>query len=316
MSDETQLSNRLRELAANAARASVVAQEASSLSLFSKFAAIEACRANPYQPFLVWHPTTFGSLMQLDLRERVSQDIFMFGAFEPELLWFMACILQCGETFFDCGAHIGFFSLAAGLLVGPKGQVDAFEPIAATKAHLDTNVRNAKLDNIRTHPLAVWSRPETIQIFDFGPVYSAFNSVGSPRLPLGDKSPEGRVVRVPATSLDAFVDASGRIPSFVKIDVESSEDQVLQGMTKILTEARPTLVLEVGDFDHAEYENIAPTQVLLQRLVAADYALLDLRSRQITPHDVKTSEKYGYANIAAVPIERLDEITERTKSAT
>lgn len=306
----------LRNAAVQAARAATLTAEASSLSLFSKYAAVEACRANPYQPFLVWHPTAFGSMMQLDLRERVSQDIFMFGAFEPDLLWFMTCVLEPGQSCLDCGAHIGFFTLAAGQLVGPQGRVDAFEPIASTKVHLDTNVRNARLSHVRTHPLALWSEPGVIQIFDFGPAFSAFNSIGAPRLGPGCRAPEGKAQRVPATSLDAFVESAGVKPSFAKIDVENSEDQVLQGMTNILKTARPLVAIEVGDLDGAAEEDVTPTRVSLERLLRADYELFELNSFCLTPHSIKASEKYGYGNLVALPKERKKTIIERTTPRT
>ncbi len=301
----------LRQLAAQASRSAGLAADASALSLFSKFAAVEACRANPYQPSLVWHPTAFGCMMQLDLRERVSQDIFMFGAFEPDLLWFLACVLESGASVVDCGAHIGFFTIAAAQLVGPLGRVDAFEPIASTKLHLDTNVRNARLSNAHTHLLGLWSEPSVVEIFDYGPAYSAFNSIGAPRLHPGQCAPEGTPTCVPATSLDAFVTSEGIAPALVKIDVENSEDQVLQGMEKILQTTRPVVVIEVGDLEADGAANAAPSRVPLERLARADYQLFELRPFALQRHDIKTAGKYAYGNFVATPREREAAILRR-----
>lgn len=312
MSDVLSIQSDLRALAAEAARVTALAASASSVGLFNKFAAIEACRANPYQPFLVWHPTALGSLMQLDLRERVAQEIFLFGAFEPDLLWFFACVVEPGWTFFDCGAHIGFFSLAAGMLVGPDGRVDAFEPVASTKMHLDTNIRNAKLTNVFTHPIALWSAPTTIQLQDFGHALSAYNSVASPRLAPGTPLPKATSLQVPATSLDAFVASSKRMPNVVKIDVESAEDHVVQGMKRILQEARPIVTIEVGDFEHAANDDVAPSRVPLERLEEAKYELFELEACRLVPHKIRASEPYGYGNIVAIPKERADDIVKRT----
>lgn len=38
-------------------------------------------------------------------------------------------ILKHGDTFVDVGANFGYFSILAGMLIGPMGKLYAFEPI-------------------------------------------------------------------------------------------------------------------------------------------------------------------------------------------
>ena len=51
--------------------------------------------------------------MQVDIRERVSSSIYIFGIYEPTLSAFFSHYLESGKTFIDVGAHYGYFSLLA-----------------------------------------------------------------------------------------------------------------------------------------------------------------------------------------------------------
>ena len=56
---------------------------------------------------------------------------------------------------FDCGAHIGEYTLVAAALVGTKGQVHAFEPDYRTFQFLEENVRMNELRQVTLNPSAV-----------------------------------------------------------------------------------------------------------------------------------------------------------------
>ncbi len=301
---------RLRSAAATAAATDDLLGRASAASLFSKVSAIEACKANPFQPSLVWHPTIFGSMMQLDLRETVAQQIYLTGGFEPDLLWLFTCLVDEGMSVIDGGAHIGFFSLALGQLVGPGGRVDAFEPMPSTKLHLDTNIRNAGLKNVFTHTLALWNESSVVPFRDLGHALSAYNSITAPRLPAHVKVPEGSMHQLPATSLDSFVEHSAIKPALVKLDVESAEYQVITGMKKVLAKYQPIVVLEIGDFENTKAVSSYQT---MQLLADASYCLYFIANCRLTPLQLE-SRRYDFGNILAVPIGRTEEVLARTSS--
>ncbi len=308
------LNKKIQNLAIESARISELLTCASADSLFAKTSAIEACKANPYQPSTIWHPTAYGSYMQLDLRERVAQEIFLTGAFEPDLLWFFSCVIEPGMTIIDGGAHIGFFTLAFGQLVGPNGHVDAFEPTATTKAHLDINIRNASLVQVHTHALALWYKSEILILNDWGHALSAFNGVAPPRVAPGTKLPEQNRLSVPAVSIDEFVANTGRMPDLIKIDVESAEDAVIRGMSGILETKRPIIVLEVGDFDSSlNNPDIASTESTLQRLIDKNYTLFNVTNFKLIQHEVVKDTTYSYGNIIAIPTEFSEIIIKKTQ---
>lgn len=305
---DTSIASTFKELAITSRHHSEIAEKARETGLSLKAAAIEACRVNVAQPSVLWHPTDLGFSMRLDLREEIGQRIFLTGTFEPEVLWFLSLVTKPGMNAIDGGAHIGFFTLALASLVGEDGHVDSFEPIASTKATMDENVSISHFSNIATHDKALWSGEEKINIMDYGIHHSAYNSVATPRVLDNAYLPEGVVREVMAVSIDEFVAETGRRPDIIKLDVESAEDHVVQGMINILEKDRPFLVIEVGDFDDTDGVSVERTAVTLQRISKADYRLFDLSSFELTTHKPDPNRIYEYGNIGAVPAEKVEDL--------
>lgn len=240
----------------------------------------------------VWTRTFWGRRMKVYLPEEVSVHIYRYGVHEPDLCAALCDLLRPGDTFYDIGAHFGFFSLLAADLVGETGSVHAFEPTPSTFAVLAANV--SSLPQASAACCAVWKEQSLLAFRDFGPVYCAYNTVGRAKTPKADA---GRQYRVPAITIDDYVSRSGRPPSFVKIDVESAEYEVLQGMRATLERHRPLVSIEVGDItpgNRASRESI--TLVADSGYVPAQY--MD----GCVPHAVR--EVYGYDNILLVPEEK------------
>ena len=301
--------------AARAARRSARVQaEAAETGLFGKRAAIESCMHNPYQPALVWVPAFFGSMMQIDLREQVSQEIFLHGATEPALVDFFGWALEPGMVVYDVGAHIGFLSIVCAHLVGEAGEVVAFEPMPTTRIHLETNIRNSGLPWLRADPRAAWRSEGRLTFNDFGPGYSAFASVGAMRVPPAQAVPVVGTVEVEAVALDAVAQATGRRPDLVKIDVESAEGAVLEGMAGMLASGsnRPIIVIEVGDFPHLIAAGTPSSASLLRTLETRGYVLFSPRPGGLDSHAIR--EHYDYCNIVCVPQERCRAVLEQCLS--
>ena len=86
--------------------------------------------------------TFFGSRMEVRLP--AGTDIYLTGGkshdSEIRLARLMIRQLQPGDTFWDIGAHYGFFSLLATRLVGEAGKVVSFEAAPSTYTVLAQNV--------------------------------------------------------------------------------------------------------------------------------------------------------------------------------
>jgi hypothetical protein len=97
-------------------------------------------------------------------------------------------------------------------------------------------------------------------------------------------------------SIDDYVVRNNLSPSFVKIDAESAEFDILKGMEQPLNSYRPAVSVEVGDMD---IEGVIPCRDLVQYLVNRDYRADDFDGDAIVEH--KLRERYEYDNILFLP---------------
>ena len=236
--------------------------------------------------------TFWGGEMTVALPEAVSSEIARFGYIEEPVARALIAHVRPGDVVLDVGGHFGFFSLLAAELVGPQGQVHTFEPVPATFGVLSGNAQGKP---ITVNNLAVWNCAHTIAIQDYGLSLSAFNSVRTPRL----KNGSGRaptIHQIPAVTLDDYTAARTLRPSFAKIDAESAEYEVLQGMQRVIAECRPVICLELGDVGVAD---AVKSRELVEWLIAHGYAPLEWSGKGFVSHQLKAD--YAYTNLLFAP---------------
>jgi len=130
---------------------------------------------------------------------------------------------------FDVGAHVGFYTLLASVLVGPRGRVFAFEPFPANLVYLQEHLRLNRIENVTVVEAAVSDKCGTA-FFDEGPSSS-----------MGHISPNGRL-QVETVAIDELV-AKGELPlpDFLKMDIEGAEALALSGAKSVLAQSHPTM---------------------------------------------------------------------------
>jgi FkbM family methyltransferase len=137
------------------------------------------------------------------------------------LRWF----LKPGMTMADVGANIGIYSCFFSRLVGPSGQVHAFEPAEDNFAHLRETTRGH--GNITLNHAAVGERNGILRLY----ISDALNVDHQTY----DSGEGRRGVDVPVIALDAYF-PPGRRLDFIKIDVQGFEMSVLKGAARVLAE--------------------------------------------------------------------------------
>jgi FkbM family methyltransferase len=239
--------------------------------------------------------TFFGGRMRVHLPESVSSQLYLDGAFEFDLTETFLRLVRPGWVVFDVGAHLGYYTLLAARLVGPAGQVHAFEPTPTTHGLLAVNTRNHQ--NVRLVDQAAWSHATTLSFQDFGVSNSAFNSAFAPRsTSLATKQPILHMVR--AVSLDDYCAEAGVVPNLVKIDAESAESHVLAGMSRLMTETPPFITIEVGD----EVPTGTPSsRELLDSVMERGYTPVRATNEGLRPEPLRDS--YTYTNVLLAPPE-------------
>jgi FkbM family methyltransferase len=232
----------------------------------------------------------WGDTMLVTPPEPLSAQLFLYGFHELGMTRFMLEKVLPGMTVLDVGAHYGYYTLLAAHLVGPRGTVHAFEPAPSTAGILARNATDR--GNVMVNQVAAWHCETELELQDFGPRRSMSNSVFAPRGWQG----MGASVRVQAIALDDYVANLGLAPGFVKIDAESAEPHVIEGLANTLREHRPTLTLEVGD--GAPDEPVSSRELLDMICEEYQYQPFEFSSGQIRPH--KPRARYECDNIVFV----------------
>jgi FkbM family methyltransferase len=158
--------------------------------------------------------------------------------YEPETTRFIWNWLRPGDTFIDAGANAGYFSAMAASLVGPRGQVHAFEPNPRVSRLLERSVElNRFHERLRVNQLALTDRAGSVQLW-CRPDGKATDDATTLRH--ADRIP----VQVESTTLDAYCQASGiGTIRLIKIDVEGAELEVLRGASHVLSAIRPDAIV-------------------------------------------------------------------------
>jgi len=166
---------------------------------------------------------------------------YLLGMAEPHLQRAIRQYVAPGDTVYDVGANLGYVSLALAKRVGPEGRVFAFEPVPQSVDLLRRNVAVNQLKNIQVFDCAV-SDQSGAAVIRVAQNLATASMVWH----RNDSSVKEFVVRTVA--IDDLV-AAGELgsPKFVKIDVEGAEGQVLQGMRRTITSAKPVLFVECSE---------------------------------------------------------------------
>lgn len=220
--------------------------------------------------------------------------LLAYGFFEEGLTTMVLEHVGENQIFFDIGAHFGYYTLLAHRLVGPGGQVHAFEPTPSTHAILRSNT--AGRENVFLNGCAAFCECTVLPFHDYGPTYSAYNSFRKARFGGLIRGPDPVTIEVQTTTVDEYVDRMQAAPDFVKIDAESTEMEVLKGMQETLAERRPVVSLEVGDMD---VPGAPRSRETISFLLERGYRAYEYRDGRIVPHQLR--ERYTYDDILFLP---------------
>lgn len=206
------------------------------------------------------------------------------GRLEDELL-LLDTLVEDRELAVDVGANRGYYTYQLAKLFK---RVEAFEPIEEVMAAL----RAVRFPNVRLHPVAL-SQSEGERRLYIPSVGTArrdgWSSFDRENLPLASQVEE-RTVQT--RTLDSF-GFSG--VSFLKVDVEGHEVEVLQGAARTIEQGRPVILCEVKDRNRAE------VLVLLGSLGYSPWQLRGRRLEALAPEAVLSSE---HENFVFRPAER------------
>lgn len=164
----------------------------------------------------------------------VSRGIEEWGSWEASNTALLLKILGKPADFVDIGANIGWYTLVAAHALAGRGEVHSFEPDPAHLEKLRANVAANRLDNVTINGCALSDRTGEASLY-----LNAANRGDNSLLPSPDR-PGATLVEV--QRLDDYTGLSRTRPLIVKLDVQGSEIDVLNG-ARTLLESYPEEVL-------------------------------------------------------------------------
>jgi FkbM family methyltransferase len=147
--------------------------------------------------------------------------------------------LKPNTCFVDIGAHIGYYTVIASNKI-INGEIISFELDKKTFNVLNKNISLNNCKNVCTHNIAITNYTGNSSYSTSSIITTSMSFLDSNK----NKKKSNKIVKT--TTLDDFFKNNHSKPDVIKIDVEGSELNVLNGMDKILDRKKKlTMFVEV-----------------------------------------------------------------------
>ena len=166
-------------------------------------------------------------------------DTFNFDVYEKQDSEMLFKLLQDGDTIFDIGANIGWYSCHMAKKL-PMAKIYSFEPIPETFEKLNKNITINDITNVVLNNIAFSSKRETLTFY-----YSPLVTGASSSQNITENEHMSKL-ECAADTLDNYM-AVNNIEKldFIKCDVEGAEYFVFQGGSKTFVEHKPIVFTEM-----------------------------------------------------------------------
>jgi len=240
----------------------------------------------PLKPYLK-KKNIEGVIFDFWICDRVGRDWYDLQCTDPvwpEMRFIKDHLIRQGDVILECGGHHGCTAIVLSNWVGAGGKVVTFEPSPANCDIIEKNIRHNGLQNVILERKAVGAERGRITIDD-----ESDSSVIM----------SGKGMEIEMTCLDEYKHLN---PTFLKIDVEGFEMQVLQGAKNILA-TRPKLAVEIHTNNLSYYG--ASVQDLLGLIDVQNYKLWIQRNGGQPPveYDMSTPIVERVVHLFGIPIE-------------
>jgi len=179
-----------------------------------------------------------GTSLLLDLK---GEKDYWLGTYELKVQQAIQDWVKPGMVVYDLGANAGYVSLMLAKQVGTAGSVFAFEPLPANQERLRANLALNPQAHVVLVPRAVGEKSGS-QLFY---VHSS-DDMGKLHGSAGRVAKYTDSIQVEVIALDDFVYADNNtVPDLIKVDIEGGEGLACGGMSRLLAEARPLLLVEI-----------------------------------------------------------------------
>jgi FkbM family methyltransferase len=251
------------------------------------------------RPF-VWRMQN-GALLALSPREllhdfTVGWSCFHERVWEPHVEAALRRLLRPGDTAYDIGANIGYFSAVMADAVGPTGRVFAFEPVPETFERLDQCRELNGFSQLTPLKLAVGESDTSVE------VAISRSSLGQASIYDQPNEVNPFFVRVAMRRLDdLLIGGDLSPPALIKMDVEGHELPVMQGARQLIAEHLPALIFELNAA-MSRKAGWTSSQIAALLRECGEYRFFLLGEHPPRPLDLETLEMHGdtYVDVLAL----------------
>lgn len=181
-----------------------------------------------------------GTVVLVDPQDTLGRTILYFGEQDPKVSWVYRKLLRPGDTLIDVGANVGALAISAARIVGPQGEVFAFEPQIELAKLIDRSATENGLSNLTVLPVALSDHDGTAELVV--PLCSSGYASLEHDYSLSDTRTRLSVTLV--ASDRCLTKAIGERPvRLVKIDVEGHEAAVVRGARSWIVQKLPDYIL-------------------------------------------------------------------------
>jgi FkbM family methyltransferase len=204
-----------------------------------------------------------------------------FQDYEKQDAQMMEELLLDGQTFFDIGANIGWYSINLALS-RRTASFHAFEPLPLTFAQLKRNVALNAVRNVEIHNFGFSESSATLEFF-----YYPEGSGNASARNLTQRT-DVQKVACEVRKLDDHVRATRQRVDFIKCDVEGAELLVFKGAVDTISRDRPVIFSEILRKWSAKFD-YDPNEIFTL-LRSLGYAAFTSDGRHLKPFGTMTND--------------------------
>jgi FkbM family methyltransferase len=259
-----------------------------------------------------WARVPGGYWAAAPLADYVGRAIFYLGELDRKVTWVCSRLARSGDCVLDIGANLGLVSLTLSALVGPTGQVHAFEPTPLMQSLIEQAIERNGVTNIKLHRLALGAQHGQLMLS------VPSGNAGAASLVAARRRPDSTDVLVPVRTLSSVMaDQNVDHVRLVKMDVEGFESKVLAGAVEFFSRRPPdAVVFELNDYpgDLRHHPTIVALSSLGYGFFTLPRRLTRMRALQLSPQDLGSVPRSH--DLVAAPLGRTyDEVARRLGAA-